>query len=427
MPSAPTQTAQRRLTTPASERVDTIDAFADTNGNGTRDSNEFLGTATKTWTTKPPTSVVLDPPSRNQPHRHGALRHGDGHGRRQPPAREPGGAFRWRASTLRRIGQSQPTSPERPRVLLHRFAAWPRRPLPPTSTRITTAPAIRRSPRSLKARPQRIGRGPPTPQHHDRRRDPRHRGRPRHLQLRDLHGHALEGRHQRRDGRLRDRRRHRHRPADYTARTGTLTIPAGELSGRSRSRSRATRSSRETRPSASTSPTLRQRHDRRRPGDRHDRRRRRGADPPSHDQQRERHRGQPARHHARPSRSRLDRAATEHRDGRATRPRRHRHAPRPTTPPKAARSPSTGRELQAACHRRVHGDTLVESDETFRVNLSGASPTPRSSTPRPRHDRRRRQDPPALTISNASVTEGNPPGTTPAPSRSRLDAPPPRP
>ena len=57
------------------------------------------------------------------------------------------------------------------------------------------------------------------------------------------------------------------------------------------------------------------------------------------------------------------------------------------------------------------GDTDVESDETFFVNLTGASPTPRSPTPRARARSQRRPWPAQLSINDVTVTEGNS-GTT---------------
>ena len=49
------------------EGTDTIDAFADTNGNGTRDPDEPLGTATKQWTVQPPSLLILTQPSATNP------------------------------------------------------------------------------------------------------------------------------------------------------------------------------------------------------------------------------------------------------------------------------------------------------------------------------------------------------------------------
>ena len=248
-------------------------------------------------------------------------------------------------------------------------------------------------------------------QRHDRQRD-RHRGRLRHHQ-RHLHGLALERRHRRRDGRLRDRRRHRHRALRLHRHQRHAHLrPGRHLAddhgpGRGRHHGRARRDL-----LRQPDRLLAERRDHRQPGPGHDpSTTTRAADPTSRSTTCPSTEGDTGTTNVTFTVS-LSSAATgavtvdfATADGTAT-------APSDYTTTSGTLTFAQGVTSQTITVPVV-GDTTVEPDETFFVNLTGSSPNVAITDTQGQgtiQQRRHRADP-SVTINNVSVAEGNS-GTT---------------
>ena len=208
----------------------------------------------------------------------------------------------------------------------------------------------------------------------------------------------------------------RRRPTTPPA-SGTLTFAPGQTSqaGHRPGQGRHC-STRPTRPSSSTCTNPHERDDRRRPGRRHDHRRRPAAG--ALDQRRDRDRGQRGtvagdlhrQPRAASGRTVTVDYATADRDGRRRRPTTRRRRGTRHLRPRPDEQPVTV---------LVNGDLLDEINETFFVNLSNRQRHDRRRPGR-RHDHRRRRAP-ALSINDVTVTEGNA-GTVDATFTVSLDA-----
>ena len=214
---------------------------------------------------------------------------------------------------------------------------------------------------------------------------------------RRLHRHPV--RRQRPDG----HRQLRHRPTAPPPPAATtrppparLTFAPGETQpDRHRARSTATRTVEADETFLVNLTGADQRHDRRRPGRRHDHQRRRRADASpitdvtvtegnSGTQRRRLHR-HPVRRQRPDGHRRL-----RHR-------RRHRHAPAATTPPSRGTADLRPRRDEQDRHRRSSTATpLDEADETFFVNLTDADQRHHRRRPGRRHDHQRRRRPPII-------------------------------